>query len=121
MTIFYDYFIAAHPIVILCVYLFLYCCLAKYIVDLGELFSKAEQFQWNGDDFVKPSLVLTKRAWYEDKEQPSQRGLANDLTVGRQMKVDSVHRIWPQTKTLPLSGTKKGYTSNWYKGYAERH
>ena len=42
MTIFYDYFIASHPIVILCMYLFSYCCLIKYIVDLGELLIKAE-------------------------------------------------------------------------------
>ena len=68
MTIFYDYFIVSHPTVVLCMYLFLYCCLAKYIVDLGRLLSKAEQFQWNGIDFVEPSLVPTKRVRYKKEE-----------------------------------------------------
>ena len=97
-------------------YLFLLCCLAKYIVDLGELLSKAGRFQWNGDEFIEPSLVLTKRVRYKDKEQSSQRGLADRSTVGKQVKVDAVCRIWPQTKKSTPVRYQKGVHKHLVQG-----
>ena len=44
MTNFYNYFIVSHPFVVLCMYLFAYCYLRKYIIGFGRLLSGMATF-----------------------------------------------------------------------------
>ena len=62
MTIFYNYLIASHPTIVLCMYLFLYCCFAKYVFDLGGLSNEFDNYDMNKVEFVgaKPSSVPTE-------------------------------------------------------------
>ena len=37
MTTFFNYITVSHPLIVLCMYCLVYCCLGKYLFDLGEL------------------------------------------------------------------------------------
>ena len=91
MTIFYNYLIASHPTIVLCMYLFVYCCFAKYIFDLGGLLCNAAEHHLDGVDF-DPS--------YAPKEKEKVQGVQGGPT----------HTIRPQTKkTTPIRYQKGKY------------
>ena len=53
MTTFFTYFIVSHPIIILVIYFLIYCCFAKYLINLGTMFKDMEIYQDRSDEYTK--------------------------------------------------------------------
>ena len=110
MTIFYNYLIASHPTIVLCMYLFVYCCFTKYIFDLGGLLCNAAQYHLNGVDFdAQPSYVPT-----EEKEEV--QGVQGGLTGNNLRDLRPTHTIRPQTKKSTSIRYQKGKYRNMEQG-----
>ncbi len=62
MTTFFNYFIISHPLIVLCIYLFLYCCLGKYIADFGKLLRAMDV----GDERHEQGHRIDNQDWYDE-------------------------------------------------------
>ena len=117
MTTFFNYFIILHPLIVLCIYLFLYCCLGKYIADFGKLLramnvddegtERGRQTD-NQDWYDKPSVIPSEfSSFKEDENFDSYDGYHKPL--GKRKKGNPTYgvRLSLKPQSVPLYAIKK--------------
>ena len=121
MTTFFDYFIISHPLIVLCIYLLLYCCLGKYIADFGKLLramdidndiSEHGHRIDNQDWFDKPCVIPSEFSSYKEDGSFDDRYNGFHKVIGKRKKGRSYvrRRIVPQTpKSTPVRYQKDAH------------
>ena len=122
MTTFFNYFIISHPLIVLCIYLFMYCCLGKYIADFGKLLHEMDV----GDEGNKHGHQIDNKDWFDEpslipsefssfKEDGSYNGFHK--VIGKRKKGNPMYGVglFLRPQSVPLYGIKKVHIGEYHR------